>query len=142
MSLESAVSVDRLSKEFATKSVPERLETNSLVPLPEKKSLQDAEASDNEQQQDSEKSVYADLIDPEKVKQTLESINRFIPIINTKLVFEFDELGDPPIIKVIDKESNEIIREIPSQDLVKVAKAFSDMVDNLNKAGALINYKA
>lgn len=80
--------------------------------------------------------------DSEQIRQTLEQINKVIPIANTRLVFEFDELGDPPVIKVIDKTSNELIREIPSQDLVKVAKAFSEMADNLNKAGGLINFQA
>lgn len=46
------------------------------------------------------------------------------------------------MIKVIDKTSNELIREIPSQDFVKVAKAFSEMADNLTKAGALVNFQA
>lgn len=80
--------------------------------------------------------------DNNQIRQTLEQINKVIPIANTKLVFEFDELGDPPVIKVIDKTSNELIREIPSQDLIKVAKAFSEMADNLTKAGALINFQA
>lgn len=80
--------------------------------------------------------------DNNQIRDTLEKINKVIPIANTRLVFEFDELGDPPIIKVIDKTNNEVIREIPSQDLVKVAKAFSEMADNLSKAGALINFQA
>ncbi|MBZ9610208.1 flagellar protein FlaG [Rheinheimera maricola] len=89
-----------------------------------------------------EDTVAAITFDSNQIRQTLEQINKVIPITNTRLVFEFDELGDPPVIKVIDKTSNELIREIPSQDLVKVAKAFSEMADNLTKAGALINFQA
>ena len=89
-----------------------------------------------------EKAGSAVSFDNNQIRQTLEQINKVIPIANTRLVFEFDELGDPPVIKVIDKTSNELIREIPSQDLVKVAKAFSEMADNLTKAGALINFQA
>ena len=86
--------------------------------------------------------VTAVSFDNNQIRQTLEQINKVIPITNTRLVFEFDELGDPPVIKVIDKTSNELIRQIPSQDLVKVAKAFSEMADNLTKAGALVNFQA
>lgn len=75
----------------------------------------------------------------ERIRESLESLNQFIPLVNTNLVFEFDDLNEPPIIKVIDKESKELIREIPSRDLDKVAKAFGDMVDTLNKSGALFN---
>lgn len=89
-----------------------------------------------------EQDVTAVSFDNNQIRQTLEQINKVIPITNTRLVFEFDELGDPPVIKVIDKTSNELIRQIPSQDLVKVAKAFSEMADNLTKAGALVNFQA
>ncbi|HAW93142.1 TPA: hypothetical protein DCX24_10725 [Candidatus Azambacteria bacterium] len=82
------------------------------------------------------------VFDNNQIRNTLEQINKVIPITNTRLVFEFDELGDPPIIKVIDRTNNELIREIPSQDFVRVAQAFSEMADNLNNAGALINFKA
>ncbi|WP_156886046.1 flagellar protein FlaG [Rheinheimera baltica] len=101
------------------------------------------------EQADNEKAVAQEEVeapvvkfDNNQIRDTLEQINKVIPIANTKLIFEFDELGDPPIIKVIDKTSNELIREIPSQDLVKVAQAFSEMADNLTKAGALINFQA
>ena len=106
---------------------------------------QSADVSDNKQvkqEQQETQTTSAVSFDSEQIRQTLEQINKVIPIANTRLVFEFDELGDPPVIKVIDKTSNELIREIPSQDLVKVAKAFSEMADNLTKAGGLINFQA
>ena len=100
------------------------------------------QAEKAEQEEQENKQASAVSFDNSQIRQTLEQINKVIPIANTKLVFEFDELGDPPVIKVIDKTSNELIREIPSQDLIKVAKAFSEMADNLTKAGALINFQA
>lgn len=106
----------------------------------EKAALVKAEQTRQEEQENQPESAVS--FDNNQIRQTLEQINKVIPIANTKLVFEFDELGDPPVIKVIDKTSNELIREIPSQDLVKVAKAFSEMADNLTKAGALINLQA
>lgn len=96
-------------------------------------------AQENEQQIVSVSKVETDI---QSIRDTLEQINKIVPIANTKLLFEFDELGDPPIIKVIDKSTNELIREIPSQDLVKVAKAFSEMADNLTKSGVLVNFQA
>lgn len=105
---------------------------------------QNADVLDNKSKQEQQETqpTAAVSFDNTQIRQTLEQINKVIPIANTRLVFEFDELGDPPVIKVIDKTSNELIREIPSQDLVKVAKAFSEMADNLTKAGGLINFQA
>lgn len=97
-------------------------------------SSQDEKAADTEKTEKSE-----EMVDNDRIRESLESLNQFIPLVNTNLVFEFDDLNEPPIIKVIDKESKELIREIPSRDLDKVAKAFGDMVDTLNKSGALFN---
>ena len=115
---------------------------NTLSVAAQAKSVELSKNKQEKQEQQETEVVSAISFDSEQIRQTLEQINKVIPIANTRLVFEFDELGDPPVIKVIDKTSNELIREIPSQDLVKVAKAFSEMADNLNKAGGLINFQA
>ena len=50
------------------------------------------------------------------VKENLDKLNQFIPISSTNLSFEFDENGNPPFIRVIDKNNDEVIREIPSEE--------------------------
>lgn len=124
------------AKPVQTESTPRQQQTDNVNKLSIAEQVEKAAANQ------AEKAVSAVSFDNNQIRQTLEQINKLIPIANTRLVFEFDELGDPPIIKVIDKTSNELIREIPSQDLVKVAKAFSEMADNLTKAGALVNFQA
>ncbi|WP_404338863.1 flagellar protein FlaG [Pseudoalteromonas mariniglutinosa] len=76
------------------------------------------------------------------VKKNLEKLNEYIPVTATNLVFEFDELGDPPIIKVLDKESQEVIREIPSKEFREVAKALDEFADKLTNKGLLFNRTA
>jgi flagellar protein FlaG len=79
------------------------------------------------------------LEDKEKVEQTVGIINQLIPLKNTNLIFEFDDITEPPIIKVVDKESEEVIREIPPQELKKIAEALSQMADNISENGVLFN---
>ena len=52
---------------------------------------------------------------------------------STSLVFEFDDANDPPIVKVVDKESGDVIREIPPQELREIAKALTEIADNINR---------
>ncbi len=141
MGYDNTLSLDReVNTAFSSSRVTTAKETDSVnntlatvVELNNKKADVQAEA-------DAEKSAKEQAeVTNERIKESLESLNQFIPLVNTNLVFEFDDLNDPPIIKVIDKESKELIREIPSRDLDKVAKAFGDMVDTLNKSGALFN---
>ena len=73
-------------------------------------------------------------------RENLEQINNFLPVSSTNLVFEFDELGEPPVVKVIDKESEEIIREIPPKEFREVAKVFDELADKLsNPRGIIFN---
>lgn len=75
----------------------------------------------------------------ESVKLDLEKVNNFIPLTSTNLSFEFDEEGNPPFIRVVDKDSNEVIREIPSEDFREVAKALNDLADKISGKGVLID---
>lgn len=76
----------------------------------------------------------------EEIKENLKKINDFIPVSSTNLIFEFDELGEPPVVKVIDKSNDEVIREIPPQEIREVAKAFESLADKLNtQTGILFN---
>ena len=94
---------------------------------------------DNSQQLDSESERKA-LID--EVKENLEKLNKYIPVTATNLKFEFDEQGDPPIIKVYDKESEKVIREIPSEEFREVAKALEEFADKLANKGLILNQTA
>ncbi|KPM78018.1 MULTISPECIES: flagellar protein FlaG [unclassified Pseudoalteromonas] len=77
-----------------------------------------------------------------EVKENLEKLNKYIPVTSTNLIFEFDELGEPPIIKVLDKESEEVIREIPTEEFREVAKALDEFADKLTSKGMLFNHSA
>ncbi|KZY42589.1 flagellar biosynthesis protein FlaG [Pseudoalteromonas shioyasakiensis] len=77
-----------------------------------------------------------------EVKQNLEKLNSYIPVTSTNLIFEFDEKGDPPIIKVLDKENDEVIREIPTEEFREVAKALEEFADKLSNKGLLFGRTA
>ena len=47
------------------------------------------------------------------IEDKLQVVNNQLSLKSTSLVFEFDDISEPPIVKVIDKESGDVIREIP-----------------------------
>lgn len=77
-----------------------------------------------------------------EVKENLEKLNNYIPVTSTNLIFEFDEKGEPPIIKVLDKENDEVIREIPTEEFREVAKALEEFADKLSNKGLLFDRTA
>ncbi|MBQ4846312.1 MULTISPECIES: flagellar protein FlaG [unclassified Pseudoalteromonas] len=73
------------------------------------------------------------------VQKNLDKVNEFLPVTSTNLSFEFGENGDPPFIRVIDKDNDEVIREIPSEEFREVAKALDEFADKLVSKGVLLN---
>lgn len=74
-----------------------------------------------------------------EVKDNLEKLNEYIPVTSTNLKFEFDDGGDLPIIKVLDKSNDEVIREIPTEEFREIAKALDEFADKLTNKGLLFN---
>lgn len=87
-----------------------------------------------------DKAQSSKQLDESNVGEMVEQINKSPTIRNTSLQFVFDEKGDPPVVKVMDTESGEKIRQIPSELAVKLAKAIEEMADNQeSRAGILFD---
>ncbi len=77
-----------------------------------------------------------------EVKENLKKINDFIPVSSTGVSFEFNETESNPIIKVIDKSNDEVIREIPSEEFREMAKALDEFAEKVSSTGVLFNKTA
>lgn len=105
---------------------------------PEKKSPVNITVS--EFSEDVSKKSTGEEPDKQVILERLSTINEQFPLKATSLIFEFDDANDPPIIKVVDKESGDIIRELPPKELREIAKALSDIADSLkDQAHNLLN---
>jgi len=92
--------------------------------------------------EDAKNKALADKELEASLQESLDKVNEFLSVKSTNLTFEFDEKGDPPIIKVIDQGSEEVIREIPSKEFREVAKALEELADKLDNKGVLVNETA
>ncbi|PHI36915.1 flagellar biosynthesis protein FlaG [Pseudoalteromonas sp. GCY] len=91
-------------------------------------------------QSEEQGAVKPDIV--EEIKSNLEKLNQFIPVTATNLSFEFDERGDPPVVKVIDTNNDEVIREIPSEEFREMAKALEEFADKVSSRGLLFDKTA
>lgn len=60
------------------------------------------------------------------IEQVIKSIYGYVQNIKTELNFSVEEDLNRSIVTVIDKETGKIIRQIPSKELVELAKHFND----------------
>lgn len=79
---------------------------------------------------------------PQSITEVIEFLNSEMPMVKTSLIFEFDELNEPPIVKVIDKDNGETIREIPPSYLKDVSESLQDVANSLSNSGVLFDEKA
>ena len=70
------------------------------------------------------------------VKEVLESFQDISKTIQTKLNFTVHEENNEIVIKVIDKESNELIRQFPSDEMLNLQDKMRDMAGFLFNANA------
>ncbi|KLN52255.1 flagellar protein FlaG [Variovorax paradoxus] len=59
---------------------------------------------------------------PVQVAQAVKEVNASLQSRSVGLQFEMDEDTDKLIVKVVDRESGEVIRQIPSEEVVRIAK--------------------
>ncbi len=65
-----------------------------------------------------------------QVAEAVKGINKAIQTISQNVEFSIDEDSDRAIVKVIDRETKEVIRQMPSKEALEIAKAL-DKVQGL-----------
>jgi len=65
--------------------------------------------------------------DRQSLDQAVGDINEQVQSFNRKLQFSIDEDADTILIKVIDPETDEVIRQIPAKELVELRKHMDEM---------------
>ena len=81
--------------------------------------------------------------DHDVVERAAATVASFIENVSTSVRVAFDEQIDTPIFTVVDAETAEVIRQIPSEDLVAIARFLEthdvDPVGSKALAGLLIS---
>lgn len=87
----------------------------------------------------SEQELAADSNSPAKqqaIEQAVKNVNDFVKPINNTLSFNLDQDTGQTVIKVVDLSTQEVIRQIPSEEMLAIAKALDTM------KGLLVQQKA
>lgn len=82
---------------------------------------------------DSNKAVERNAATPslEKVTQAVQNINKSLQAMSRDLEFSVDSDSNRTIVKVIDRKTQEIIRQIPSNEALEISKALDTAVQGL-----------
>jgi flagellar protein FlaG len=72
----------------------------------------------------------------ERLKAAVEKIQEFISATASDIAFSIDEDSGRTVVKVIERESQEVIRQIPSEEMLNLAKALDKLQGLLLKQQA------
>lgn len=61
----------------------------------------------------------------------LDEVNHFVQSQNTKLTFSFDDSVNRTIVEVIDSETGELIRQIPSEELIQLSERIRNLLTDV-----------
>ncbi|RNC69233.1 MAG: flagellar protein FlaG [Desulfuromonadales bacterium] len=74
------------------------------------------------------KEKHLDEADKEKrVKEATERINEFLESISYDLQFNVDKDTHRTVVKVLERKSGDVIRQIPSDEMLEIAKALDTL---------------
>jgi len=72
----------------------------------------------------------------QQLDQAVKAVSDFIKQANNSLAFSVDDESGTTIVKVIDNDTKEVIKQIPSEEMLAIAKALDSI------KGLLIHQKA
>ena len=84
-------------------------------------------------QEQAQKKIFAEKIDDgnvdkNAVKLQTEEINQVVDLFNHELRFEIDDRLGKVIVKIIDKETGETIRQIPPEDMLNIMARIDEVL--------------
>ena len=66
-------------------------------------------------------------ISPEELENILNDLKKKLSLLNTQLKIQVDKDTDIIVVKVIDKETQKVIRQIPPEYVLKIAKYLNEI---------------
>ncbi|HIE03824.1 MAG TPA: flagellar protein FlaG [Candidatus Latescibacteria bacterium] len=65
---------------------------------------------------------------PPDLERIGEELNRYMRMFNTYLAFEIDRPSNRIIIKIIDTETKEVIRQIPPEEMLRIMHNIDELL--------------
>jgi len=81
-------------------------------------------------------------LEAKEIGEVVDKLNEVLDVGNRQLQFRIDNDANRTVISVLDQESGEKIRQIPSEEVLRLVSRMREMGDGVDKAvGVLIDSK-
>lgn len=62
-----------------------------------------------------------------EVEESVATLNRFIKSLNNPMLFSIDDDTGKTVVKIVDSTTQEVIKQIPSEEILSIAKALDKL---------------
>ena len=70
-----------------------------------------------------------------EIDRAVKNVSGYVQNVTRELNFTIDEELDKFIVTVLDQDTGEIIRQIPTEEMLELARTFADVQDNASRDG-------
>lgn len=82
----------------------------------------------------------AQQVQPAETEQAMIEVGEFLQTLNRHLSFSVDDTSDRTVVSVVDQASGDVIRQIPSEEILRIAEKIKDLQNDVGSAvGILVN---
>jgi flagellar protein FlaG len=74
-----------------------------------------------------DKAAPAQPVSPEQLKAAVNSVREYIQPINNNLEFSINDETNQVVVKIVDRNTHEVIRQMPSEEMIAIAKALDSI---------------
>lgn len=125
---------------FSNVNANQVAQSNNTIDLKSLKVTDIIARQQTEESKDEEKP--AEQVTPKQLGEAVERINQFVNAEMRTLNFSVDENSGKAVVKVIDFETKDVIRQIPGDEVLRMASAIKRLQEDLGSAtGLLIDSK-
>ncbi|MDU0112811.1 flagellar protein FlaG [Psychrosphaera aquimarina] len=79
-----------------------------------------------------------DAEEQKAIEEVASKLQDFVNLIDKQLQFRVDDDSGRHVVTVSDKLSGDVIRQIPSEEVLRLARNLSDLADTANRSGKII----
>jgi flagellar protein FlaG len=121
------INASQVGRNFAVPKVDIASDTAQI-----KRSTEDALATGQQQAKDLSVSAEIKNIEPvnvnaEQIETAVSQLSEYVQTNNRQLNFSVDEGSNRQVVKVTDAESGKVIRQIPSEEVLKLSERLQDL---------------
>jgi len=93
-----------------------------------------------EKTQEPTEKAFSGQVTRDRLEEAVEISNRAMEIASFSLQFRIHEESGRVQVKVVDRETEEVLREIPPEYMLKISASIKEMLDDLHQmVGVLVN---